>query len=252
MTSWILLGIGGLFGAVLLWGLVSPRSQWRVLVGWSTRDPDRAEPGDGVHGLTRLICLIGLAGLLAVGGVQLWTALSHQPRAAAESTQIEAMWGAPVPRLIDRVVPPMFTPPVDLVSGPIEGYEVIERGWAPDYLVEVPRWSFLGEPEPTGVIGISPGDGYTAYGISDMIVAAQGPLGCVPRAAAVAESESEIQVGIYWGRPGPAGQDHLGACALDSGPLQSVLIPIQLTGPVDGRNVVTFEGEPVAPVSVPE
>ncbi len=253
MTSWILLGVAGLLGAVLLWGLISPRSQWRVLVGWSTSDPDRAEPGDGVHGVTRIICLIGLLALLAFGGVQFWSAISHQPRAAAEPSTIETMWGTPVPRLLDRVVLPTFTPPADLVPGPIGGYQEIERGWAPDYLVEIPRWSLLGEPEPAGIIGAYPGDGYTAYGISDILVAASGPLTCVPRVAAVAETDSEIQVGIFWGLPGANAQDHLTACAISDGELlQTVLIPIQLTGPVDGRNVVSFDGQPVAPVSVPE
>lgn len=252
MTSWILLGVDGLLGAVLLWGLLSPRTQWRVLVGWSTTDPDRTEPGDGVHGLTRIICLVGLLGLLAVGGVQLWTSLSQQPRPAAEPTQIETIWGTPVPRLVDRVVIPTFTPPVDLVAGPIDAYEEIERGWAPDYLVEVPRWSFLGDPEPVGIIGAYPGDGYTAYGISDILVAAQGSLVCVPRVAAVAETETQIQIDIYWGLPGATTQEHLTACALDGGLLQTVLVPIQLTGPVAGRNVVTFDGAPVAPVTVPD
>lgn len=250
MTSWILLGASGLLGAILAWGLVSPRTQWRVLVGWSTSDPDRAEPGDGVHGVTRLICLIGLLGLGAFAGVQIWSLVSHQPRPAAAATDIERMWGTPVPRLVDRAVTPLAEPPTVLVSGPIVAFQEIERGWAPDYLVEMPRWSYLGEPEPVGLIGVYPGDGYTGYGISDILVAASGPLGCIPRVAAVAEDETEIRIGVYWGLPGGADQDHLGACDATAAMLQTVLVPVQLAAPVERRDVVTFDGVPVAPVAV--
>lgn len=250
MTSWILVGAAGILGVVLIWGLVSPRTQWRVLVGWSARDPDRAEPGDGVHGITRIVCLIGLLGLAAFASVQIWAALSEQPRPAPDRGAVESMWGSPVPRLVDRIVTPVAAPPADLAPGPVTGYQEIERGWAPDYLVEVPRWSFLAEPAPTGLIGSTPGDGFTAYGISDMLLSAQGPLVCIPRLAAVEETDSLITIGIYWGLPGAAGQDNLAACSDLGGLLQTVLIPVQLAAPVDGRNVVTFEGAPVAPVQV--
>ncbi|MBO9578254.1 MAG: hypothetical protein J7480_05740 [Microbacteriaceae bacterium] len=253
MTTWILLGAAGLLGAILLWGLVSPRSQWRVLVGWSTRDPDGAEPGDGVHGVTRIISLVGLLGLLAVVGGQVWNALAQQPRSAPEATAMEEMWGSPVPELVDRVVNPVGVVPADLVPGPIVGYQTIERGWAPDYLVAVPRWSLLGEPVPEGLIGTYPGDGFNAYGASDVLVAAQGPLGCIPRVAVAAETETQLQIGVYWGRPGPSAQDHLTPCAIADGQLlQTVLLPMRLAAPVDERDVVTFEGAPVVPVAVVE
>jgi len=250
VTSWILGAAAGLLGAILLWGLVSPRTQWRVLVGWSTSDPDRAEPGDGVHGLTRIICLLGLLGLLAFAGLQAWGAVSHQPRAATEPTAVDRMWGSPVPGLVDRLVSPGAVPPADLAPGGIAGFQEIERGWAPDYLVGMPRWSFLGDPEPTGLLGAYPGDGYTAYGLSDVLVAATGPLGCVPRAAAVAPADGVVQIGVYWGLPGATGQDSLAACAAAGGMRQTVLIPIQLPDPIEGRDVVTFEGAPVPPVAV--
>jgi len=243
-------GAAGLLGALLVWGLVSPRTQWRVLVGWSTSDPDRAEPGDGVHGLTRLLCLLGLLGLLAVGGVQVWNAVSHQPRSAPEGTALERMWGDPVPGLLDRVVTPAAAPPAELAPGSISGVQEIERGWAPDYLVGMPRWAFLGDEVPLGVLGSYPGDGFTAYGISDLLVAAEGPLGCIPRGAAVAEADGLVQIGVYWGLPGAGDQDHLTACAGTDGLRQTVLVPIQLATPLDGRDIVTFEGDPVAPVPI--
>lgn len=252
MASWVLVGAAGVLAAVLVWGLVSPRSQWRVLVGWSTRDPDRAEPGDGVHGITRIVCLVGLLGLAAFAGVQIWSALSEQPRPAPERGAVETMWGSPVPRLIDRVVTPAAAPPATFAAGEVVGYQEIERGWAPDYLVGVPRWSFLAEPVPAGLIGSYPGDGFTAYGISDLLVAARGPLTCIPRVAAVEETEAVITVSVYWGLPGDGEQDHLSACEDLDGLSQTVLIPIQLTAPVDGRDVVTFEGSPVVPVQVVE
>jgi len=250
VTTWILVGAAGILGAVLLWGLVSPRTQWRVLVGWSARDPDRTEPGDGVHGITRIVCLVGLLGLAAFAGVQIWSAVSEQPRPAPERSAVEAMWGVPVPRLIDRVVTPAAAPPADLAPGALDGYQELERGGAPDYLVAVPRWSFLAESTPSGLIGAYPGDEYTAYGISDILVSAKGPLGCIPRAAAAEETEALITLSVYWGLPAGTDQDSLAACSDLTGLLQTVLIPVQLAAPVDGRSVVTFEGEPVVPVRV--
>ena len=250
MTSWILGGAAALLGAILLWGLVSPRTQWRVLIGWSTSDPDRAEPGDSVHGVTRLLCLLGLLGLLAVAGVQVWNTVSHQPRSAPAATALEDMWGDPVPGLLDRLVTPAAAPPVELAPGTISGVQDLDRGSAPDYLVAMPRWEFLGEAEPLGVIGNYPGDGFTAYGLSDVLVAAVGPLGCIPRGAAVSETDGVVQIGVYWGVPGAGAQDHVGACSTVDSLRQTVLVPIQLAAPLEGRDVVTFEGVPVPPVPV--
>jgi len=252
VASWILVGVAGILGAVLVWGLVSPRSAWRVLVGWSTRDPDRSEPGDGVHGATRIVSLIGLLGLAAFAAVQIWTAVSEQPRPAPEAGPIELMWGAPAPRLIDRVVAAPAVPPADLVPGAVTGFQELERGWAPDYLVTVPRWTFLAETTPPGLLGAYPGDGFTAYGLSDLLLAVEGPLACIPRAAAVEESDAVVTLGIYWGLPGAADQDHASGCASDSSLRQRVLVPVQLSAPLDGRGVVTFEGDTVAPVRVIE
>ena len=250
MASAFFLGVAALLGAVLLWGLVSPRSQWRVLVGWSTRDPDRAEPGDGIHGLTRIICLAGLVGLLVVGA-QLWARYSEDTRPGLAKTAVERMWGSPAPQLIDRLVTPVVAPPEGFPSGPIVGYQELERGAAPDYLVNVQHWSFLGEDAPVGIVGAYPGDGYTGYGISDVLVAAQGPLNCIPRVAAVTEADV-VQIGVYWGLPGATPQDSMTGCRVDGALLQTVLIPIQLAAPIDGRPVVTFDGVPIAPVPVIE
>lgn len=252
MTTWILVSAAGILAALLLWGLVSPRTQWRVLVGWSARDPDRTEPGDGVHGVTRILCLIGLLGLAAFAGIQIWATISEQPRPAPQRGAVESMWGDPVPRLIDRVVTPVAAPPADLAPGLVAGYQEFERGWAPDYLVGVQRWSFLAEPTPAGLIGVYPGDGFTAYGVSDMLVSAQGPLTCIPRVAAIEETEALVTLGVYWGLPVGIEGDSLAACSDTGGLLQTVLLPIQLATPLEGRNVVTFEGSAIAPVRVIE
>jgi len=248
VASWLWGAGAALLGAILLWGLISPRSQWRVLVGWSTSDPDRAEPGDSVHGLTRLISCIGLLAVLGVIGGQAWSAFADRPQPAIPLTPVERMWGRPVPGLVDRFVVPIAQIPEDLVLGPLEGYEAIDRGWAPDYLVGVPRWTFLGEARPEGLIGVYPGDGFTGYGVSDLIVAASGPMNCIPRLAVVVESESQLEVAVAWGLPGAADQDHVAACAIREGELlQTVLVPVQLSGAVEGRAVVTFDGVPLVP-----
>ena len=251
MTAWVFGALAALLGGILLWGLVAPRSQWRVLVGWSARDPAAAEPGDSVHGVRRFICAFGLAGLAAVLGVQLWNGLATQPSAAAEPDPVERMWGSPPPRLVDRTVVPLAEPPAHLLAGPIPGYQAIEPGFAPHYLVDLPKFALLGDTAPLGLLGTYPGDGYTAYGVADLLVATQGPLLCVPRAAVVVETETEVQVGVYWGLAGDDAQDHLAACTIAEGDLlQTVLVPLGLASELGARSVVTVEGQPVGEVPV--
>jgi hypothetical protein len=44
--------------ALLVWGVISPRSQWRVLQAWSYRNPEANEPSDAVYTLTRIIGVV--------------------------------------------------------------------------------------------------------------------------------------------------------------------------------------------------
>lgn len=248
MTTWAALAGVIVLGGILLWGLIAPRNQWRVLIGWSTRDPDESEPGDGVHGVRRAISALGLLGVLTVGGLQVAAIVLERPIEAPEPSALERMWGTPTPRLTDRVVLPLSEAPDTLVAGSILGTEEMARGYPPNYLAELPRFSFLGEPTPTGLVGSAPVAGFTGYGAGDLLVAVDGPLGCIPRVVVAVETETTVQVGVYWGLPGAAEQEHLAACAPGGPVTQTVLVPLQLSDGLGDRLVVSESGIPVSSV----
>lgn len=67
---------------MLLWSLISPRSQWRILKSWTYRNPEANEPSDAAYGLTRIGALVGL--LVLFGGFwYLWQS-ENERRAAME------------------------------------------------------------------------------------------------------------------------------------------------------------------------
>ncbi|CAN5128680.1 hypothetical protein BH09ACT1_BH09ACT1_13830 [soil metagenome] len=51
-------------GILTLWGVISPRSEWRMVVGWSRRDAYLGEPGPAIVGLVRVVSVIALATLI--------------------------------------------------------------------------------------------------------------------------------------------------------------------------------------------
>jgi len=246
VTTWPILAAVAVLGAVLVWGLIAPRSQWRVLFGWAARDPDASEPGDGVHGLRRAISALGLIGLLTVGGVQIAAAALDRPVAGPEPTALERVWGSPTPRLIDRVVVPIADAPEGFVLGELGGYQVLDRGYPPNYLAELPRFAMLGEPSPSGLVGSAPIEGFSGYGAGDILVAVEGSLACIPRFAVVIETEISVQLGVYWGLPGALEQSHAAACDLTAPLTQTVLVPVQLGGEVGDRLVVSMTGVPLS------
>ncbi len=248
MTTWFLIAVTAVLSALLLWGLVAPRSQWRVLIGWSTADPDAAEPGDGIHGIRRTICAIGLIGVLSVAGVQGWRMFEARPAATPEPTALQLMWGSPTPRLVDRLVAPVDAPPDGLVEGAVAGVQPLTKGSTPAYLVSLSQFDLLGVADPPGLIGHAPADGYTGYGQADLIIEASGPLDCIPRAVVALPGDSVLKLGVYWGPPGDA--PAAGACDMAAPVLQRVLIPVQLPSPLSGRTVVTQDGIAIPIVNV--
>ncbi len=248
MTTWLILAAVAALSAVLLWGVIAPRSQWRVLFGWSARDPDASEPGDGVHGLRRAISALGLLGVLAVGGSQIAALVLDRPVAGPEPTAIQRMWGSPTPMLVDRFVVPTTEVPEHYVEGALVGYQSLHRGYPPNYLAELPRFALLGETVPSGLVGSSPIDGFTGYGSGDLLVAVEGPLSCIPRLVVAVESESIVQLGVYWGLPGATDQPHHAGCDLAAPVTQTVLVPVQLSGELGDRLLVSMAGVPMTEV----
>ncbi|MDR6319019.1 hypothetical protein [Actinoplanes couchii] len=84
--------------ALSLWGLISPRSQWRVLASWSYRDPAANEPSDAAYLGTRLVNLV-IIGCLVWATVGLANLEKPGARAGATTTPtptVEATSLAPV------------------------------------------------------------------------------------------------------------------------------------------------------------
>lgn len=241
MSTWYLIAVAAVLGALLLWGLVAPRSQWRVLVGWSTSDPDAAEPGNGVQGIRRVICAIGLAGVLVVIGVQGWRVLDARPSPVAAPTAVEEMWGSPTPRLVDRLIAPRSTVPDGLVEGRIGGVELLTKGSPPAYLVGLPRFDLLGEGQPAGLIGRVPPKGFSGYGQADVLIESEGPLDCIPHAVTARATDETYAFAVYWGPPTGTDGPPV-ACDMADPILQKVLIPVQLADPVQAQTLVSDSG----------
>lgn len=251
MSIWFLVAVTAVLSAILLWGLIAPRSQWRVLLGWSTADPDAAEPGDGIHGARRALCALGLVGVLAVAGVTGWRMIEARPAAAAPATALQQMWGTPTPRLVDRLVSLTPEPPEGLVAGTVGGAQALGKGASLSYLVSLTRFDLLGSTAPSGLVGRLPDKGSTAYGASDLLVESSGPLDCIPRAVVGTESASSVTVSVYWGPAGDLTADSAAACDVSAPVLQSVLIPIQLADPLGDRIVIGGDGLQIPVVRVP-
>ncbi len=196
-----------------LWGLVHPRSRWRVLESWSASDTHRVEPGGASYRTRRL--LSGVA-LVAVAAILLSAALPTliQPRHESAPTAIEVMWGSPEPRLVDRVVRPGATAPEGLIAAEIFGYQPIGDDGPPAYLLDVPRYSRLGVAVPPGLVGNYAGDGFTAAESAEILFNVLVPILCIPRVVVIEETETTVRIAVYVGLPdAPAGGVPEGAAA---------------------------------------
>lgn len=252
--TWVFALLAAVVAAALLWGLINPGAQWRVLVGWSTADPSVAEPGGAVHAVRRVICAIGLLGLLAVGTVAVVSEVGAQAKPPLAESMLQRMWGAPVPRLLDRVVVTEAAPPIGLAPATVLAVQPISAGSAPTYLLNMPRWSLLGDPAPAGILGVAPEKDSTGYGGASMLVAVSGPLLCIPRSVVVQETETEIVVGVYFGLPdSPDGtpRDSIAGCPENPSASERVLIPVPLFSDVDERRVLTMDGVQLRVVETP-
>lgn len=245
--SWVFIVLAAFAGALLLWGLIDPRGQWRVLVGWSTRNPEASEPGDAVQAVRRLVSAAGLAGVIAVVVVLVVGQVASQPKPAIAPTALELMWGTPVPRLVDRVIVPGTETPDGLVEGEVVAVQAIDAGFAPSYLITMPRWSRLGDAAPAGIVGSAAPKGATGYGLASLLISVRGPLLCIPRVVVVEETDTEIRVGVWFGPPDGVDSDLPveEACASNASASERILLPVYLDADVDDRDVLTIDGQPV-------
>lgn len=251
--GWVL-GIAAFsLGLVLLWGLLAPRGQWRALASWSTSDPHQHEPGGTAYGFRRLVSGVGLVALLAVAGVSASSAIAQSPGEAPSETPLEAMWGSVEPRIVNRIVTPAAAAPGGLVEMPVLAYQSFDDGSIPSYLSGLREFELLGDAAPNGYVGDLPPVGNGALDFADLVINVRGPVLCIPRVVVMIQTETEVRVGVFYGRP-PADDgaeaDSVAGCPADSAVTGSLLIPIQLGGPLGDRPVVALDGTPISEVPV--
>ena len=265
--SWVFGVVAFSLGLYLLWGLLAPRSQWRALGAWSVASPHANEPSGAAYGWRRLLSGLGIIGLVVVGVIastpQLLAAL---PKEAPLVSPVQVMWGKPAPHLVDRSVYGSTTPPAGLVPVPVLGYQDLdELDELPQYLLDLKHFTLLGEETPPGIIGRAPAKGFSGVGPADLVVNVRGSVLCIPREAVVIETETSVQIAIYYGLPDvepaedapedaplPPQPDHVAGCPLDDPVTGSVLIPITLSSELGDRTVETVGGEEIRKVEVVE
>lgn len=243
--AWVFGTLTFTLALLFVWGLVSPRSQWRVLRGWSVSDTHRNEPGGATYGMLRLGSAVGVIGLATVAIVAVTSAVANLPDPPRAKPAVEQMWGDPAPQLVNRIPRNLPSPPVGLVEVPVLGYQTFDDG-IPDYLLEMREFSLLGDAAPAGILGAEPEEGTSAIGSSNLLLHVRGPVLCIPRAVVVIETDTTVQVAVYFGLPDPLDEaavvDHVAGCPADSHLTSSMLLPVQLSGPVLDRSVQALDG----------
>ncbi len=252
--SWVFGALAVTLGIVFLWGLFAPRSQWRTLSAWLVSNPGANEPGGSAYGWRRFLSGVGLLSLFIVAGSAYSADLARKPIPGPPLTAEEQMWGSPTPHLVDRVTDPLDGVPEGLVEEPLLGYQNIEEG-TPAYVRFLPKFSLLGDGRVPGYIGSEPRFDETSTGAADLVVNVRGPLLCIPRDVVVIESETTVQLAVYYGLPDSLSgnpPDHAAGCQTEGAVTSSVLIPIPLSAPIGERVIQNLAGEPVREVFLVE
>jgi len=253
-----LISVAGVLGLFFLWGLVSPRSQWHVLVGWTRTDPHATEPGSAAYATSRFVSLLGLLTVLAIAVSWAVGAIRFdQDESVRQPTVAERVWGSPRPYVVDRVFSPLAAPPEGLVEQQVTGYQkVIGFEGSPSYLFDTGKVRAAGLATQPGFLGVAPLPGTVALEMADLVVHVRGGNRCIPQQVVVVPVDGAVQVGVLFGQPNLADgsyAENLGDCepAPDASATRGFLIPIDLVEPLGDRVVQSLAGEPVTLVPLP-
>lgn len=189
----VLIGVSFLFvivAALLLWAAVSPRSQWRILMGWVNRGSEAIEPSDRAHSLRRVAGIVGIIPLILVG-FRFYETQRSAPQVVSvpptyQAAQAEAghLWSSATGSVSLNTSPPVEnqappTPQARLV--PLAGYAAVDpANRAPAYLY-----------------ALYSGTGQTGSPDPNTFLLVGSASGCDPEQLMVTESANEIRVGLF-------------------------------------------------------
>lgn len=237
---------------VFLWGLISPRSQWKVLAAWSYRNPQADEPSSFVFGVQRVLSGIGVLFFLAVGATGIGQYLASLPPPPPTLSALQQMWGvAPTPQVVNRVVGAGSTDAGGLVEVPVTGFQrVNSEEYRPRYLHTLERFEPGGDIEKSGILGVQPGKNFPALDSAELVVNVRVFAGCIPRNATVIETDTAVQIGVYVGQPNRMDDVPLNHPSCDRAPLvqHSLLLAVNLSAELGDRQVQSLDGTPIAEV----
>ncbi|MCC7128734.1 MAG: hypothetical protein IT192_07960 [Microbacteriaceae bacterium] len=253
LPVWVLLAS---LAVLLLWGVIAPRSLWKVAASWSYRNPHFDEPTGSAFALSRFIASAGLTALLIAGFVSWQVWLSRQPVPPPPPTQVELMWGKPEPAVVNRVITGTTSIPTGLISQPILGFQPVKgQNRQPVYLFDLKNFDLKDATDANGLAGHPPSPGLLALDTADLVVKVTGDSRCFPHEVVVRETATQVQIGVYYGQKKPtdgSNDDQVANCLVTSNPQNlPTLIPIQLQEPLDKRAVVDMNGYPIFEVRNP-
>lgn len=247
----------GSLGVLLLWGMIAPRSQWRLLISWTYRDPHGGEPTGFVYGLYQVVAALGIVTMIVSGASVYRVEQVRRPDAHAPPTPVERMWGAKNPMVVNRVVTPVTQVPKGFVDQPILGYQTLDgKRRQPPYLFGLPSLSLSLATTRNGLVGVDPPTGLAALDMAHLVVEVAGDKKCFPHHVVVIESESTVRIAVYYGQSNPAdgsNSANIADCDTSGGPHAiTTLIPIELRDALGGRDLQTLGGKAIRIVPVIE
>lgn len=244
----------GILGLVFLWGVVSPRSQWQALVGWTRSDARESEPGTAAYATGRVVSLVGLMVLVSI--LVSWvigSIVDNRAGPVRPPSIAEDVWGEPRSYVVDRVFTPLAVAPETLVPQAITGYQAVDAsGRFADYLYSTGRIRSAGLATQPGFLGVVPLPGTVALDTGDLVVHVLGDDRCIPQQVTVITIDGAVQIGVFFGQP--VG-DAVDVANCDPNPpiarTRGFLIPVDLLAPLGDRVVQSLDGTPLELQPVP-
>jgi hypothetical protein len=242
---------------LFFWAILAPRRFWRILIGWSYRDPSRNEPSAAVFGLYRTVAFVGIVALVSTGVAINQPASDPPEQASAPPSAVQRMWGSPAPLVVDRVVVPHSEPPIGLVRQPLLGFQPVEGARRlPGYLFGLRVFERDDAVEANGLMGVPPPPGLVALDTADLVLHVNADRRCFPHEVVVNESAKSVRVGIFFGQANPRdGSNAARVAECDPEPERagvSLLVPVTLSDALGDREVQDLDGRPVRRVEVLE